>query len=387
MNSIPELQEVIRRSSKVHVHGAKTKQALHQGDAEATPISTQVLTGVVTYDPQEFVITLMSGTPVQEVVALLAEQGQYLPFDPLFAKRGATIGGTIASNTSGPGRFRFGGIRDFVLGVRFIDGNGNCIRGGGQVVKNAAGFDYPKLMVGSQGKLGLIYEVTLKVFPRPQTTATILGLFPDLESALGAMNDLACSPADIESLDLLPRCNWEAVRSSSDHDVNHVSHRVTQADPSIGYELAIRIAGLECAIPKRLQRLQELLPAHHVLTEEQDTKFWSNASNMDWVSPESTLTKLAVTPNAIAALEAKLQALSVPRRYSVGGNVAWIAMPWTTEWISQFGPGAMLLNPPSSSPSISQSRSPSSSSQRTTELPGPFGRAIQRALDPQSKFV
>ena len=123
---------------------------------------------------------MLAGTRVSEVVATLGEQGQYLPFDPLLADSGATIGGTVASNASGPGRFRFGGIRDFLLGVRFVDGRGNCIRGGGQVVKNAAGFDYPKLLVGSQGKLGLIYELTFKVFPRPESYATLISRFDRL---------------------------------------------------------------------------------------------------------------------------------------------------------------------------------------------------------------
>ncbi len=96
-------------------------------------------------------MTMLAGTRVSEVISILGKQGQYLPFDPLLADRGATIGGTVASNAAGSGRFRFGGIRDFLLGVRFVDGRGKCIRGGGQVVKNAAGFDYPKLLVSQLG--------------------------------------------------------------------------------------------------------------------------------------------------------------------------------------------------------------------------------------------
>ena len=104
---------------------------------------------------------------------MLAEHGQYLPFDPPLAAAGATLGGTVAAGLSGPGRYRYGGVRDFVLGVRFVDGMGNLVRGGGKVVKNAAGFDFPKLMVGSLGRLGVLAELSFKVFPQPPAFATL----------------------------------------------------------------------------------------------------------------------------------------------------------------------------------------------------------------------
>ena len=95
------------------------------------------------------------------------KQGQYLPFDPMLSAAGATIGGTVAAGISGPGRYRYGGIRDFLLGVQFISSDGAVINAGGKVVKNAAGFDIPKLLVGSLGRLGVMTELTFKVFPQP----------------------------------------------------------------------------------------------------------------------------------------------------------------------------------------------------------------------------
>src|SRR5207253_6842143 len=134
---------------------------------------TAGLRGITEYDPSEFTFTAGAGTPVREIVAALAESGQYLPFDPMLVEAGATLGGTVAAGLSGPGRFRFGGVRDFILGVRFVDGAGRLLRMGGKVVKNAAGFDLPKFFCGSLGRFGLIVEATFKVFPRPASRLTL----------------------------------------------------------------------------------------------------------------------------------------------------------------------------------------------------------------------
>ena len=103
----------------------------------------------------------------------MAAHGQYLPFDPPFAADGATIGGTVASGVSGPGRYRYGGVRDFLIGVRVVDGEGRVIRSGGKVVKNAAGFLLHHGMVGSLGRFGVLTEVTFKVFPQPEARRTV----------------------------------------------------------------------------------------------------------------------------------------------------------------------------------------------------------------------
>ena len=99
------------------------------------------LSGITAYEASDYTVTAKAGTPAEEVAQVLAEKGQYMPFDPLFSKAGATLGGTVASGTSGPGRFRYGGLRDFLIGLQFVDGKGKLVRSGGRVVKNAAGFD------------------------------------------------------------------------------------------------------------------------------------------------------------------------------------------------------------------------------------------------------
>src|SRR5690606_8123830 len=110
-------------------------------------------------------------------------------------ERGATLGGTVAAGLSGPGRFRYGGVRDFLLGVRLVNGQGEVVRGGGKVVKNAAGFDIPKLLVGSLGRFGVIVELTFKVFPQPEHATTLKAHYASLDAALGGLRRVALSPA------------------------------------------------------------------------------------------------------------------------------------------------------------------------------------------------
>lgn len=195
--SLPELCDAVLSAPRVIAVGAETKPRLSAVDA--VKISTQRLNGITEYDPSEFTFTALAGTPVRDIIEALAEKGQYLPFDPMLIEAGSTIGGVVASGLSGPGRFRYGGIRDFILGVRFIDGMGRLLRLGGKVVKNAAGFDVPKFLVGSLGRFGVIGEVTFKVFPRTQSLLTL-----ELPFEIGAMARIANSRFEAEALDILP---------------------------------------------------------------------------------------------------------------------------------------------------------------------------------------
>ncbi len=171
-STVAEVADIIRSSKRVLAVGAQTKPRLSQVPDDVTLISMRNLSGIVEYDPGEFTFTAFAGTPLRDIVATLAAQGQYLPFDPPLVESGATIGGTVAAGLSGPGRFRYGGLRDFILAVRFMDGNGTQLRGGAKVVKNAAGFDIPKFLVGSLGRFGVLTEVTFKVFPCPPAMMT-----------------------------------------------------------------------------------------------------------------------------------------------------------------------------------------------------------------------
>ena len=128
-------------------------------------LTTRGLAGVGSYEPSELVVTVGAGTSLQELEACLAEQGQALAFEPPHFGPGATVGGMVAAGLSGPARASVGAVRDYVLGLGMINGKGEHLRFGGQVMKNVAGYDVSRLMVGSMGSLGLITEVSLKVLP------------------------------------------------------------------------------------------------------------------------------------------------------------------------------------------------------------------------------
>jgi glycolate oxidase FAD binding subunit len=137
-------------------------------------LDTRAYQGIVSYEPSELVVTARCGTPLAELEAALAEKGQCLAFEPPHFGVGATVGGMLASGLSGPARATAGAVRDFVLGARFINGLGEHLTFGGQVMKNVAGYDVSRLMAGSWGTLGLITEVSLKVLPVAPAEATLM---------------------------------------------------------------------------------------------------------------------------------------------------------------------------------------------------------------------
>ena len=136
-------------------------------EVNAQPLDVTAHRGIVEYEPTELVVTARAGTPLAELETALAEAGQMLAFEPPRLGDGATIGGTIACGFSGPRRPHAGSVRDFMLGVKMINGRGEILNFGGQVMKNVAGYDVSRLMVGAQGTLGVLLDVSLKVLPLP----------------------------------------------------------------------------------------------------------------------------------------------------------------------------------------------------------------------------
>ena len=154
--------------------------------------------GIISYEPTELVITARCGTPLAAIEAVLDSQGQMLAFEPPHFSAGATIGGVVASGIAGPRRQAAGAVRDFVLGTTLMDGRGEILRFGGQVMKNVAGYDVSRLLAGSLGMLGLIVDVSLKVLPRPQAETT-LRLELGQDEALQRMNMWAGQPLPLSA--------------------------------------------------------------------------------------------------------------------------------------------------------------------------------------------
>ena len=201
--TIDELRSCILEASKCLVVGNQSKPALAAciDDEGCTLISTNRLSGIVQYEPSEFTFTAQAGTRLSELIDTLAAQGQYLPFDPMFSTHGATLGGTVAAGLSGPGRFRYGGLRDFFLGAKVILGNGNVVQVGGNVVKNAAGFDIPKFLIGSLGRYASLAQLCFKVFPRPTSTDVYCVSVDDHDAAKETIAVIASSPWEVDAVD------------------------------------------------------------------------------------------------------------------------------------------------------------------------------------------
>jgi glycolate oxidase FAD binding subunit len=160
-------------------------------------LDTRAYAGVIAYEPTELVMTARCGTPLAEIEALLAQHHQMLAFEPPRFKD-STIGGVVASALSGPRRASAGAVRDFVLGAVLMDGRGEMLRFGGQVMKNVAGYDVSRLLAGSLGTLGLILEVSLKVLPAPLREASLRFEMSEID-ALARLNEWAGQPLPISA--------------------------------------------------------------------------------------------------------------------------------------------------------------------------------------------
>lgn len=161
-------------------------------------LDTCAYSGIVHYDPTELVITARCGTPLSEIEAALAEHNQMLAFEPPHFGTSATVGGMVACGLSGPRRQAAGALRDFVLGAVLMDGKGEVLHFGGQVMKNVAGYDVSRLLAGSMGMLGLLLEASIKVLPRPVAEHTVRIAVPQNE-ALSLANHWGGQPLPISA--------------------------------------------------------------------------------------------------------------------------------------------------------------------------------------------
>lgn len=295
--SVPEFVDAIRAHPRVVVTGAGTKPRL--GATGGTRVSTRNLAGVVEYEPSEFTITALAGTPLRELTATLAARGQYLPFDPLLVEAGATLGGTVAAGLSGPGRFRYGGLRDFILAVRFVDGDGRLLRAGGKVVKNAAGFDLPKFFVGSLGRFGALVECTFKVFPRPVLSRT-------LEIPTDSDEELA------QRLMAAGNARWEV-------------DALDAAMPE--RRMLLRLTGTAPALDALAAEILARWPGR-VLPEEEAERIWNDVREFRWAHGDGTWIKLVPTPRQLPAVLTALRSLPDTRFHvSAGGSMVMLSLP------------------------------------------------------------
>lgn len=178
---IEQVRAAASDARKLCIRGAGSKD-FYGGAPQGEWLDVSALRGISRYEPTEMVITARAGTPLTEIEAALAEEGQTLGFEPPRFDGRATLGGAIASGLSGPARLSCGPARDFVLGAVMLNGRAELLRFGGQVMKNVAGYDVSRVLTGSLGILGVICEVSLKVLPRAPATRTLAFECPEAEA-------------------------------------------------------------------------------------------------------------------------------------------------------------------------------------------------------------
>lgn len=284
-----EVVEAVRSHDRLLPVGGGTKPRLSAVSENTHRLGLRKLTGITEYQSSEYTITAHAGTTISEIQETLDRQGQYLPFDPLWVEAGATLGGTVAANAGGPGRLRFGGLRDFVIGVRLVDGRGQVIRGGGKVVKNAAGFDLPKLMVGSLGRWGVMTEISCKVFPQPAAWSCREWVFTDHEAAMTKAIDLNRSRYEPDAIEYLPSERRLVLRMGGPVESLDALNAAVGGDPG---------------------------PDH---------TWWQQRKEFTWMDSSVTLIRVATSPREIVPLLNGLAVDPVTRvQVSAAGNTVWI---------------------------------------------------------------
>jgi glycolate oxidase FAD binding subunit len=192
------IRHATQNAKPLRLRGGGTKDFLGQS-LNGEVLDTTAYQGILSYEPSELVITVCAGTALAEVESALAEKGQCLAFEPPHFGEKTTIGGMVAAGLSGPSRASIGTVRDFVLGARLLNGKGEHLTFGGQVMKNVAGYDVSRLLAGSFGQLGLITEVSLKVLPVAPAEATLMCAGVSQQQALTLINRWGGQPLPLNA--------------------------------------------------------------------------------------------------------------------------------------------------------------------------------------------
>lgn len=351
--TIEELQSLTCSHPRLSLHGSRSKSALIVCDG-ITQLDLTEFSGMIQYTPSEYTFTAWAGTKIAEIEHILNENNQFLPFDPPLVRHRATLGGTVASGLSGSGRYRYGGLRDFVLGVKYMDSNGQLVHAGGKVVKNAAGFDIPKLMVGSLGGFGALLELSFKVLPKPLSYSTVSAHYSSLQEALDKLIILTATPLDLYCLDLEPQ----------------------EGDNVM---LKVRIGGKPKSFTERIQRLESILGNGEAIEGNQEMEYWSEIREFSWLPNNCSLVKVPLTPNRVTKIDAFLSARNIKRRYTVGANLAWIGWDGPIEdldkYLMESGLSGLVVIGSPGHPQLGFREN------------GSFTHRIKQALDPLGRWI
>ncbi|WP_298261252.1 FAD-binding protein [uncultured Litoreibacter sp.] len=302
-------EAVASATSPIRVQGGGTR-LIEQVDGDV--LSTTGLSGITLYEPGSLTLVAKAGTPVAQIEAALAAENQRLPFEPmdhrtLLRTTGTpTIGGVVATNASGPRRIQAGACRDSLIGVRYVDGQGTIIKNGGRVMKNVTGYDLVKLMAGSYGTLGVMSEVSFKVLPGVETSATLLLHKLDVSGAVDALSKALGSPYEVSGA---AQCLVKGIT-------------------------ALRLEGFEESVSYRLAQLRNLLVEYGDMEElhgEASEALWlANRDMKHFSGVEGDIWRISVKPSDAPAVVA-----SMPTATNVfldwGGGLIWAVVPQGTD--------------------------------------------------------
>ncbi|MGY9045879.1 hypothetical protein P775_01755 [Puniceibacterium antarcticum] len=311
-----ELAETIAAArGPLHVQGGGTRSVGRPVTGDV--LQTGGLSGISLYEPGALTLVVKSGTPLAEVEAALNAEGQRLPFEPmdhrgLLGTTGTpTMGGVVASNASGPRRVQVGACRDFMLGVRFVDGQGTVIKNGGRVMKNVTGYDLVKLLSGSWGTLGVLSEVSLKVLPKPDSAATLVFQRLDAALAVTVMSRALGSPFEITG----------------------AAH-----DPQAGQTL-LRIEGFEKSVTYRADQLKTLFKGHDIAVETDPARVAQIWAGIRDVAPlhdgAGDVWRVSVKPSDAPEVAARLDAGAL--LFDWGGGLIWARVAEGTDLRARIG--------------------------------------------------
>lgn len=311
-----ELADMVASASQpLRIVGGGTRQALGCPVA-GMALNTGELAGIVDYQPGALTLVARAGTRLSEIDAALAGSNQHLAFEPmdhrlLLGSSGEpTIGGVVAGNLSGPRRVQAGACRDFLLGLRFVDGLGNAVKTGGRVMKNVTGLDLVKLLAGSFGSVGIITEVAFKVLPKPEASAqlTLDGLSD--ENAISAMAMVLGSPFEITG-------------------AAHIPGR------AMTY---IRLEGFEASVKYRIDRVRDLLaafgPAEIITDARAIAENWRSIRDVaDFAAVPGAVWRISTRPSVAPLLVASIGKVVTDARaiYDCGGGLVWLLVPDTLD--------------------------------------------------------
>lgn len=316
---VEAVQQAVADKLRLEVRAAGTKRHLGRIASYDQVLDVSALAGIIDYQPEELVLTLRAGTPMNIVEKALADARQMLAFEPPSMTRilgeaqhgvRGTIGGVIATNISGPRRLTAGAARDYLLGFEAVSGRGELFKSGGKVMKNVTGYDLSKLMCGSFGTLGVMDEITLKTLPMPETSCSLVIGAADMPSAVSTISGIFASPHEPGASAILP------ANIASEEGV----------DSGSPFTIIIRLEGIAASVADRFGHLQAMTGGD-ALAEAASVKLWQRIRDVQpLVEKPFDIWKVSCAPaDAVRVIDALDPRLEVRMIADWAGGLIWVA--------------------------------------------------------------